>query len=168
MTNPMLPTRCSYAPTYQTPIKQEYIYDIQAHVEHKVFIPRPITDASLWCNMSKCMPFKFLLALASCSISFRIIVVVCIIVNVCNCLFLQHVQVTPTSTIRLWGCIIVPMHTNEFYAQSYVLWLALGDLLPALMQTWWQAAAAEWAIFFQNDEISGRDLRHTSLFYQNG
>ena len=108
MTNPMLPTRCSCAPTFQTPIKQEYIYDIQAHVEHKVFIPRPITDASHWCNMSKCMPFKLLLSLTSCSITSRIIVVVCIIVNVCNCLFLQHVQVTPNYTIKLWGCIIVP------------------------------------------------------------
>ena len=47
MTNPMLPSRCSCAPTFQTPIEQEYIYDIQAHFEHKVFILRPITDASL-------------------------------------------------------------------------------------------------------------------------
>ena len=46
MANPMLPNRCSYAPTFQTPIKREYIYDIQAHFEHKVFILRPITDAS--------------------------------------------------------------------------------------------------------------------------
>ena len=32
-------------------------------------------------------------------------------------------------------CIIVPMHTNELYTKSYVLWLDLGGLVPALMQT---------------------------------
>ena len=140
--NPKIRTPSSklYTPnllqTWQrAPIKQEYIYDIWAHFEHKVFIPRPIPDASHWFTMSKCMPFKFMLALTSCSITSRIIVLVCIIVNVSNCLPLRHVQVAPNYTIRLWGCIIVPMHTNELYVQYYVLWLVLGGLVPAQMQT---------------------------------
>lgn len=81
--------------------------------------------------MPKCEPFKSLVIFTLFSITSRIIIfVVRLIVNVCNCLFSHHVQVTPTYTIRLWGCFIVPMFTHELYTQSYVFWLVLVSLVP--------------------------------------